>query len=562
MYLTNSAEHKHHLATYGPPAKFGYKDFLPRFKAERFDAREWAALFKEAGARYVVPVAEHHDGFPMYDCSYTRWSATQMGPRRDILGELAKALRKEGLVFGASSHRLEHWWFMNGGVAFDSDVQDPNYAAFYAPARPEKAPLTKEFMDDWLARSCEIVDLYRPRLMWFDWWIEQPAMEPYRQKFAAYYYNRAAQWGEGVAINYKNKAFPEKAAVYDIERGQLAGINPHFWQTDTSVSKNSWGYVAKQDYKTATSIVQDLVDIVSKNGCLLLNIGPKPDGAIPEPEVTMLRDIGRWLKLNGEAIYGTRPWLVFGEGPTQVLSGGFTDTKRRAFTTADFRFTTRKDALYAVALAWPVNGKLLIRSLAKRETHPRGVIKKVTLLGYTSKLAWAQTEQGLEVTLPGFRPCLHAYTLKIIGDDLKPAPIVAASAATPAEGGLTLDADSATVHGRKLAKESRGGVSNLGFWDDPAEFVSWVFKCSQPGAFRVSVVYAAAAGDTQFVVEAAGQKLVAKVPRTGGWDDFQAVDIGQLEIAQPGEHTVMVGPLNASVWKPMNLRRVTLHKAP
>jgi alpha-L-fucosidase len=423
MYETNSAEYKHHIETWGPQSKFGYKDFIPMFKAERFDAKHWAKLFKEAGAKYVMPVAEHHDGFPMYDCSYTRWSAAKLGPQRDIVGELGSAVRDQGLTFCVSSHRIEHWWFMNFGRQIDSDVNDPQYADFYGPAREEKDPLTKDYMDDWLARSCELVDKYRPQVFWFDWWIEQPAMEPYRQKFAAYYYNRAAQWKKSVAINFKMKAFPMSAAVYDIERGQLDSINPHFWQTDTSVSTNSWGYVTEQNFKTTASLVQDLADIVSKNGCLLLNIGPKPDGTIPEPEERMLLEIGQWLKVNGEAIYGTRPWKVFGEGPTKVLKGGFTDTKRQPFSSEDIRFTTKGNALYAITLVWPSNGKVVIKSLAKRAGHADGTVTKVSLLGYRGKLVWAQTAQGLEVALPEKKLCDDASTLKINGKDLEPVPV-------------------------------------------------------------------------------------------------------------------------------------------
>jgi alpha-L-fucosidase len=415
MYRQDSAEFKHHVETFGPQGKFGYKDFIPRFKAEKFDARAWAELFKAAGAKYVVPVAEHHDGFPMYDCSFTDWSAAKKGPRRDVVGELAKAVRAAGLHFGASSHRAEHWWFFNPGMLFGSDVREPSNLSLYGPARDQKdaekgiAPPDQAFLDDWLARTTEIVDKYRPELVWFDWWIEQPVFQPYLQKFAAFYYNRGAEWKQGVAINYKNKAFPDKAAVLDIERGQLAAIRPFYWQTDTAISMNSWGYVVPQDYKTAGSIIGDLVDIVSKNGCLLLNIGPKPDGTIPEPEQKILLEIGRWLAVNGEAVYGTRPWTVFGEGPTSVPDGGFSDTKRSAFTARDFRFTTKGGLLYAVALAWPEGGKMVVQSLASG----KAMVKDVALLGYHGRLPWTQTAAGLEVTVPVQKPGDHAYTLKI-----------------------------------------------------------------------------------------------------------------------------------------------------
>jgi alpha-L-fucosidase len=415
MYQQGSKEFEHHVATYGPQKQFGYKDFIPQFKAEKYDPNHWAELFRSAGAKFVVPVAEHHDGFPLYDCSLSEWCAAKMGPKRDLIGDLATAVRKQGMVFGVSSHRAEHWWFFDGGMKFDSDVQDPRYAGLYAPAQPEKGdPPNEQFLNDWLARTCELVDKYQPQLVWFDWWIEQPIFKPYLQKFAAYYYNRGAQWQRGVAINYKHEAFPKQAAVFDVERGQLAGIRPQFWQTDTSISKNSWGYVQHQDYKTAEEIVGDLVDIASKNGALLLNIGPRPDGTIPEPEEQILRDIGRWLAVNGEAIYGTRPWQQFGEGPTQVVEGSFNDTKRQPFTGQDIRFTTKGNALYAIILAWP-GEQATIHSLAQSAPHAQGEITEVTLLGHNGKLEWSHHKDGLTVRTPAQKPCDHAYALKIEG---------------------------------------------------------------------------------------------------------------------------------------------------
>lgn len=413
MYRQDTPEFKHHLETYGPHKQFGYKDFIPLFTAEKFEPDEWANLFRRAGAQFVVPVAEHHDGFALYDCSFSEWNATKMGPKRDIIGELAAAVRRQWLVFGLSSHRAEHWWFFNGGMAFDSDVQDTRYAGFYGPAQPETLPPNQEFLDDWLARTCELVDKYQPQLVWFDWWIEQPVFRSYLQQFAAYYYNQGVQWQRGVVINYKNEAFPEEAAVFDVERGQLADLRPRFWQTDTAVAKNSWGYVNNLEYKTATSIIGDLVDIVSKNGALLLNIGPRPDGTIPEQDQAILLEIGRWLNVNGEAIYGTRPWKTFGEGPTRVESGSFTDTRRGAFTSQDIRFTTRGATLYATVLAWPTNGSVTIKSLATDSNLFMHQIGKVELLGHSEELRWRRESAGLIVEMPDGKPGEHAFVLKI-----------------------------------------------------------------------------------------------------------------------------------------------------
>jgi alpha-L-fucosidase len=217
----------------------------------------------------------------------------------------------------------------------------------------------------------------------------------------------------GVAINYKNQAFPEGVAVYDIERGQLGDIRPVFWQTDTAVSKNSWGYVQGQDYKTATSIIHDLVDIVSKNGALLLNIGPRPDGAIPEPEEEILLEIGRWLAVNGEAIYGTRPWKVYGEGPTEVIEGYFQDTKRTGFTARDIRFTAQGDALYAIVLGWPESGETVIESLGAGSVLYPDAIQLVELLGSEEVIQWSRDADGLKVKLPSQKPADAAFVLKV-----------------------------------------------------------------------------------------------------------------------------------------------------
>jgi alpha-L-fucosidase len=269
-------------------------------------------------------------------------------------------------------------------------------------------------------RASQIVDKYHPEVVWFDWWIEQPVFQPYLQKFAAYYYNRGAEWKRGVAINYKNKSFPERAAVLDIERGKLDAIRPLFWQTDTSVSVKSWGYIQNDKFRTPDSLVDELVDIVSKNGCLLLNVGPDSDGTIPLEVQNVLLDMGKWLGTNGEAIYGTRPWKISGEGPTQVIGGSFKDTAGTPFTGEDIRFTAKGDTLYAIALAWPENGKITIKSLASGLPLARRKIKSVQLLGSRDKLKWVQNQDGLTVDLPSQPPGNYAFAFKIAPVDRAP----------------------------------------------------------------------------------------------------------------------------------------------
>lgn len=424
MYVPGSEEYKHHLATYGPQDKFGYKDFIPMFKAEHFDPVAWAVLFKQAGAKYVVPVAEHHDGFAMYDSGLSDWTAAKMGPHRDIVGELAKAVRAEGLEFGVSSHRVEHNFFLGVGRSMPSDVNDPQYAAFYGPAHTwlsnkPGTPLDNDFTyvssawaNDWLARAAELVEKYHPDYVFFDWWIGQASIRPNLTRFAAFYYNSSLKYGDHVGvITYKDYAMPEHSAVLDIERGQLGEIRPLYWQTDTSVSNRSWGYIKDDTFKSPQFIVQQLIDIVSKNGNLLLNIGPRSDGTIPEPVQQVLLDVGAWLNINGEAIYGTRPWRTYGEGPTKVAAGSFHDFETGNYTPEDFRFTTKGEVLYAIGLGWPANGEAVIRSLAlETGTAP---VETVALLGSDAKVQFEQRADGLHVQLPAQRPAKYAYALRV-----------------------------------------------------------------------------------------------------------------------------------------------------
>lgn len=399
MYQPDMPEFKHHIATYGPQTKFGYKDFIPRFKAEKFDAKHWAELFRLSGAKYVVPVAEHHDGFSMYANSYSEWNSVKMGPRRDIIGELSVAVREQGLHFGLSSHRAEHYWFFDGGRKFDSDVQDPKFADFYGDAIPQEQPPSRPFLKDWLARSAELVDKYNPELVYFDWWIGQkPEYAPYVQKFAAYYYDRAADRKAQVVLNYKDNAMPEKIAVLDVERGHFADTRPRHWQTDTSISWKSWCYIENDDLKSSETLIQLLVDVVSKNGNLLLNVGPRADGTFaPEAEQRLLA-IGNWLKVNGEAIYDTGPWKIFGEGPAQIVEGKFKEGAEKPYTSEDIRFTTKPGVLYAIAMKRPSGNRLLIKSLpASDRSIP---ISAVSMLGSSLKVHWKATPEGLAVELP------------------------------------------------------------------------------------------------------------------------------------------------------------------
>lgn len=410
MYIKDSPTYRHHVATYGDPKTFGYKDFIPRFTAEKFDAEEWASLLAASGARYVVPVAEHHDGFQMYQSDLSPWCAANMGPCKDTLGLLKTELAKKGLLLGASSHRAEHFWFHSGSLHFDSGVpaHPPRDDLFWpnCPAGPETGdgswmqhfdayPVTEEFATDWLVRTCELVDRYRTACVYFDWWIENSALRPYLRRFAAYYYNRAHEWGTGAVIQYKFDAFPYGTAVYDIERGQMDHIARLPWQCDTSMRLNSWIYSKDDDYKTPQEILCDFVDIISKNGCLLLNVGPRADGSIPQEEQAILTEIGAWMAQNAEAVYGTTPWKIFGEGPTQVPAGSFTDGIRQPYTPEDIRFTYKNGSLYAFVMRLPEKGPVCIRSLGRYAPTFRTAVTGVRALGFDTPVPFEQTEQGL-----------------------------------------------------------------------------------------------------------------------------------------------------------------------
>ncbi len=429
MYHPGDGAYKDFQARFGhgDPAK-GYKDFIPLFRAEHFDATAWAALFKDSGAQYVVPVAEHHDGFSMYDSGLSDWTVVKMGPRRDTLGELAKAIRAEGLHFGLSSHRVEHNFFYDGGRAIRSDVNDPKNASLYGPAHQwlsGKGGLTNDWTyvsdawaNDWLARDTELVQKYHPEIVYFDWWIGQPAMRHAVTRFTAFYYNYAAAHGYTGVINFKDYAMDYPAAVQDFERGQQDHIVPQHWQTDTSISDKSWGYIEHDTFKTPDFLVRQLVDIVSKNGNLLLNFGPRSDGTIPDEVQTTLRAMGAWLKVNGEAIYGTTPWTTFGEGPTKVEAGAFHDTDTKPYTPEDFRFTAKGSTVYAIGMACPAKsgemaGKAVIHSLGWAHEGASLPIASITLLGSNEKVTWTQGADALAVTLPADAACTYAYALKL-----------------------------------------------------------------------------------------------------------------------------------------------------
>jgi alpha-L-fucosidase len=417
MYRPGRKDHEHHLATFGPLDKFGYKDFIPLFGAGHFNPDEWVDLFVRAGARFAGPVAEHADGFSMWDSRVNPWNAARMGPKRDVVGEMAKAVRKRGLHFIATFH---HQWLWAWYPTFDPavDASKPEFAGLYGPpvspaawnykSQSELIP-NDAFCREWEAKVKEVIDRYQPELIYFDSRLGNIA-ERYRLDLVAYYYNHRKQ----SVVTYKNKDLAEGSGILDLERGRMADLASFKWLTDDAMSWKSWCYIEDDDLKSPKRLIDELVDIVSKNGNLLLDIGPKADGTIPEPVRERLLAVGAWLRRNGEAIYGTRPWETFGEGPTQVKNGAFGEKNIADLTARDIRFTVKGKTLYAILMGWP-GAEATIHSLAADRTLPCGPIARIDLVGADGPLKWSQNAQGLTVQMPAEKPGDYAFVLRIRG---------------------------------------------------------------------------------------------------------------------------------------------------
>jgi alpha-L-fucosidase len=433
MYDPNDVAYKYHVAHYGHPSKVGFKDIIPLWKAERWDPDRLMALCQKAGAKYFCMIAEHHDNFDCWDSKYQPWNSLNIGPKRDIAADWQKAAKKLGLRFGMTEHLAASWWFY--ALAKGADHAGPLAGVAYDGANPRFAPLywtdnlrAKGFYDPtapdavrrtWFHRIKDMNDRYHPDLLYSDSPLPYP--ETYGRQLLAHFYNDSAARHEGrVEAVYNCKQDSQGRWVQDLERGVMDRIGPAPWQTDTCVG--GWYYdvnLAKaHGYKSVDTVIQMLCDIVSKNGNLLLNFPPRPDGTLDDDELKILDGMATWIPINGEAIYGTRPWKVFGEASRKLQGGMFNEGNLR-YTAKDIRFTTKGETLYAIALGWPEDRRLAIRSLATSA----GKIIGVALLGHSGDLPWSQTADGLMVTLPEKKPCEHAYVLKVLGEHLVPASL-------------------------------------------------------------------------------------------------------------------------------------------
>lgn len=419
-----SSAYKFHTSNFGKPEDYGYTKFIPEFKAENFNAKEWIDLFVEAGAKYVVPVGEHCDGFAMYNSKITRWNSVNMGPRKDIVGSLFSEARKQGLKVGTSSHYAYgwHWWTYKDKF----ETTNPELRDFYWDAHKRWEPATDAWVKNWYNRTMDMMNQYKPDLLWFDLGFSEPAYEEARKKILANYYNQGLKNNQEVVLNYKNikwKPVPDGAAVLDLESGKLDRIRAEVWQTDMSLGGWRWGYTEPYTMRPANKYIQDLIDIVSKNGVLLLNVAPTKDGIIPDDQKAILRTIGSWLKTNGEGIYSSSPFTVFGQGPsnaTMRLHGNLHD---KGFSPDDFRYTQNGQNIYAFWMDTDERKVITLDALGSEDRVINDAIERVSLLGYDKDLTWIQKKDELVIQIPQDFESSNPPCFKVILKD-KPSDIL------------------------------------------------------------------------------------------------------------------------------------------
>jgi alpha-L-fucosidase len=588
MYQQGSPDYEDHLKRFGHPSTNGWKDIIPLWKAEKWDPEKLMALYKKAGAKYFVSMGSHHDDFFLWNSPLHKWNAVNYGPHRDVVADWQKAAKKNGLPFGVSEHLgASFTWFQDAhksdktgplaGVPYDG--ANSNYWDLYHfPAEPgdtgwySKNP---RWQQQWYNEIKELVDNYKPDLLYSDGGVAfgnqvglsqianlynvslaRKRADLSGRKGAELLMMRQSQMPDTLEAVYTCKQPSNGRWVQDYERGVGGGISPYPWQTDTSIG--DWFYNKHWKYQPLSWTVHMLVDIISKNGNLLLNVVLRPDGTL-DPEVdTMLHQLAYWTAINGEAIYGTRPWLVYGEGAVQARGGAFRENM--TYTAKDIRFTTKGKTLYAIAMGWPEEGRMVIKSLAKTDEAGMNKIKRVELLGYKGRLKFTQTTEGLSVELPDKKLSDLTCTLKITGSNLKPAPIATTEAVIlpDKQGRLTFNADDATLHGEQLRLEEQGGKSDIGFWDKSDEWASWQAQIAQPGHYKISATVATISNDAKFVVDVGGQTVNAVAPQTGGWHQFATTELGTVDVKQAGSNVVNVRAADAATWKAINLNSIRL----
>jgi len=433
MYMQGSDQNLYHVETYGHPSKFGFKDTIPFWKAEQFDPAYLIGLYKKAGAKYFMSMGVHHDNFDMWNSAHQPWNAANKGPKKDIVGMWAKEARNAGLRFAVSEHLwIVYKWF---SVSHGHDETGPYAGVPYDGADPANASLYVDsdqvwgktldwdetgiplwWRRHWFLRMKDLLDKYEPDLLYTD---GPMPFEEYGLSIVAHLRNLSAKKNGGkTEAVYTCKRIDDSehgVSVFDVERGVVSDIWPRPWQTDTCIG--DWHYRRGQKYKTAKTVVDMLVDIVSRNGNLMLNFPLPARGTLDLEELAVLEDITKWMSVNSSAIHGTRPWKIYGESPATAagaVQASFNEEKRTDLTAADVRFTTKGSTLYAFVTGWP-DYQAVIRPLATDTALRVGKIENVELLGFDGKLNWSQDRSGLKVLLPTQKPCDHAIAFKVTG---------------------------------------------------------------------------------------------------------------------------------------------------
>ena len=581
IYEEGSGPYEDHLKQYGHPSKAGYKDIIPLWKAEKWDPDQLMALYKAAGAHYFVAQAVHHDNFDNWDSKYQKWNSVNMGPHKDIVALWQAAAKKQGLPFGFSEHLGHSFDFMQAAHGADKlgpmagvpyDGNDPAYFDLYQlPAAPGTGGWytnDKRFAPEWYARIHDVVTHYKPDFLYSDGGV------PYGEaglRIIAQLYNLSVQDHDGkleavycCKKNYAGTDYFDGICVQDVERGGMNDIQPFVWQTDTSTG--DWYYNKNDHYKTFEDVIHTLMDIVSKNGNLLLNVVLYPDGSLPPEMQTFLGGMADWMKVNGDAVFDTRPWTVYGEGSARMKGGAFNEGT--VFTSRDIRFTRKGNDIYFTVLGIPT-ASVTVRSLASDSPLVTGDPTKVTLLGATDDVKWSRTADGLTVQIPDTLPCKSALCFKVSGlttvDHLSSDVLSAfrnkLSAPTipkaGADGVIQLNADDAYLQGSTIKLEGNDSNMNIGWWQKPDEGVSWKFKIGKPGSYQVSIDMASEA-DSQFILEQGTQKLSVTAPATGGFNSYKTTEVGTVHIDTPGIVTLKINPESPDTWKSINLKSVRL----
>ena len=566
MYEPGSPDYKDHLERWGHPSEHGYKDIIPLWKAEKWDPDRLMQLYVKAGAKYFVSMGTHHDNYFLWNSKLHQWNAVNIGPQRDVFGDWQKAAQKYGLKFGVSEHLgASFTWFQSShrtdkdgpkaGVPYDG-ANPKWWDLYHFPAEPGDTgwySTNPKWHQQWYNEIKELVDGYHPDLLYSDGGVAFGKEHVVGMSMIAHLYNEnAARHGGKCEAIYNCKQKSEGRWVEDLERGIMPKIDPNPWQTDTSIG--DWFYNKNWKFRPVSWVIHMLVDNVSKNGNLLLNVVQRPDGTL-DPEVEqMLEDLAKWNAVHGEAIFGTRPWLVYGEGAVKTKGGHFKEDFK--YSAKDIRFTIKGDTLYAIALGWPADSKLIVKTLATAA----GKISNVALLGSSAKPDWQQTDAGLIVTLPAEKVSEYTVGLKIAGENLKPASVAEEAVVVQADskGIYKLDANDAELHGSQIKVEEHDMRPNIGFWDKADEWVSWKVQIEKAGTYRINLDVATTHKDVNVAMEAAGQILKVAIPPTGQWNKFLGCSAGKVEIKQAGVIAVKVQPADASKWKAINLRMVRL----